>query len=92
MGREEGRGFGWGMHVCLWWIHFDIWQNQYNIVKLKNKIKIKKKCIFSYDLVIVRISLVYAKYHEKECFLKLGQDSNCLLFLNKFFLKIISLS
>ena len=23
-------------------IHFDIWQNQYNIVKLKNKIKIKK--------------------------------------------------
>ena len=23
----------------LWWIHFDIWQNQYNIVKLKNKIK-----------------------------------------------------
>ena len=27
-------------HVYLWWIHFDIWQNQYNIVKLKNKIKI----------------------------------------------------
>ena len=23
----------------LWRIHFDIWQNQYNIVKLKNKIK-----------------------------------------------------
>ena len=23
--------------------HFDIWQNQYNIVKLKNKIKFKKK-------------------------------------------------
>ena len=23
--------------------HFDIWQNQYNIVKLKNKIKLKKK-------------------------------------------------
>ena len=22
--------------VYLWWIHFDIWQNQYNIVKLKN--------------------------------------------------------
>ena len=21
-----------------WWIHVDIWQNQYNIVKLKNKI------------------------------------------------------
>ena len=23
--------------------HVDIWQNQYNIVKLKNKIKLKKK-------------------------------------------------
>ena len=22
--------------------HFDIWQNQYNIVKFKNKIKLKK--------------------------------------------------
>ena len=34
--REEGSG--WGTHVYLWQIHFDIWQNQYNIVKL-NKIK-----------------------------------------------------
>ena len=33
MGREEGSG--WGTHVYLWRIHFDIWQNQYNIVKLK---------------------------------------------------------
>ena len=40
MGREEG--LGWGTHVYLWQIHFDIWQNQYNIVKL-NKIKFKKK-------------------------------------------------
>ena len=39
--REEGSG--WGTHVYLWRIHFDIWQNQYNIVKLKNKIKLKKK-------------------------------------------------
>ena len=23
MGREEGSG--WGTHVYLWWIHFDIW-------------------------------------------------------------------
>ena len=38
--REEGSG--WGTRVCLWWIHFDIWQNQYNIVKFKNKIKFKK--------------------------------------------------
>ena len=35
--REEGSG--WGTHVYLWQIHVDIWQNQYNIVKLKNKIK-----------------------------------------------------
>ena len=40
MGREEGSG--WGTHVYLWQIHFDIWQNQYNIVKL-NKIKFFKK-------------------------------------------------
>ena len=38
--REEGSG--WGTHVYLWRIHFDVWQNQYNIVKLKNKIKRKK--------------------------------------------------
>jgi len=28
--------------VYLWWIHVDIWQNQYNIVNLKNKIKLNK--------------------------------------------------
>ena len=38
--REEGSG--WGTHVYLWWIHFDICQNQYNIVKLKNKKKISQ--------------------------------------------------
>ena len=38
--REEGSG--WGTHVYLWQIHFDIRQNEYNIVKL-NKIKFKKK-------------------------------------------------
>ena len=37
--REEGSG--WGAHVYLWRIHVDIWQNQYNIVTLKNKIKFK---------------------------------------------------
>ena len=25
-GRREW-GSGWGTHVYLWWIHFDIWQN-----------------------------------------------------------------
>ena len=48
IGREKGggsrkEGSGWGTHVYLWQIHFDIWQNSYNIVKLKNKIKLKKK-------------------------------------------------
>ena len=33
--REEGSG--WETHVCLWRIHFDIWQNQYHIVKFKKK-------------------------------------------------------
>ena len=33
-GRRE-KGSGWGTHVYLWWTHFDLWQNQYNIVKLK---------------------------------------------------------
>ena len=39
--REEGSG--WGTHVYLWRFHVDIWQSQYNIVKLKNKIKFRKK-------------------------------------------------
>ena len=39
--REEGSG--WGIRVYLWQIHVDILQNQYNIVKLKNKIKKRKK-------------------------------------------------
>ena len=37
--REEGSG--WGTCVYLWQIHVDIWQNQYNIEKLKNKKKTK---------------------------------------------------
>ena len=35
-GRWE-EGSRWGPRVCLRQIHFDIWQNQYNIVKLKKK-------------------------------------------------------
>ena len=37
-GWREG-GSGWETHVYLWRIHVDVWKNQYNIVKLKNKIK-----------------------------------------------------
>ena len=39
--REEGSG--WETHVCLWQIHFYIWQNQNNIVKFKNRIKLRQK-------------------------------------------------
>ena len=35
-GRREV-GSGWGTCVYLWQIHVDVWQNQYNIVKLKKK-------------------------------------------------------
>ena len=37
-----GRRVQDGEHMYLWQIHFDIWQNQYNIVKL-NKIKLKQQ-------------------------------------------------
>ena len=30
---EGGGGSGWGTHAHPWWIHVDVWQNQYNIVK-----------------------------------------------------------
>ena len=32
-GREVGGGSGWGTHVHPWWIHVNVWQNQYNIIK-----------------------------------------------------------
>ena len=48
--REEGSG--WGTRVYLWWIHFDIWQNQYNIVKLSNKIKKKKVKKIEYSKIV----------------------------------------
>ena len=33
-GEGGGRGdSGWGTCVHPWWIHVDVWQNQYNIVK-----------------------------------------------------------
>ena len=44
--RERGGkgGSGWGTCVYPWWIHVDVWQNQYSIVK-QNKVKIKLKKI-----------------------------------------------
>ena len=43
-GEGGGKRFQDGEHrYTMLWIHFDIWQNEYNIVKFKNKIKLKKK-------------------------------------------------
>ena len=33
MGREVGGGSGWETCVHPWWMHVDVWQNQYNIIK-----------------------------------------------------------
>ena len=33
MGWEVGAGFRIGTHVHLWWIHVNVWQNQYSILK-----------------------------------------------------------
>ena len=33
MGREVEGVSGLGTHEHPWWIHVDVWQNQYNIVK-----------------------------------------------------------
>ena len=44
IGREVGGGSCLGAHVHQWWIHVNVWQNQYSLVKQnKVKIKIKKK-------------------------------------------------
>ena len=55
MGREEGSG--WGTHVYLWRIHFDIWQNQYNIINLKNKIKRKPKVNKKKEIIKIRAEI-----------------------------------
>ena len=62
--REEGSG--WGTHVYLWWVHFDIWQNQYNVVKLKNKIKLKKKKALPTAVPITTADLGTVKKKEEE--------------------------
>ena len=57
--REEGSG--WGKRVYLWRIHVDIWQNQYNIVKLKKKRKENLKKNNAGDCLLLRV-----KCFEKE--------------------------
>ena len=53
--REEGSG--WGTRVYLWQIHVDIWQNQYNIVKLKNKRCILLSLYFGMCLIFYVIKI-----------------------------------
>ena len=60
IGREEGSG--WGTHVYLWRIHFDIWQNQYNVVKFKNKIKLKNKVGLRWESWALNTCDVVLKY------------------------------
>ena len=31
IGREVGSG--WETHVHMWWVHVNVWKNQYNTVK-----------------------------------------------------------
>ena len=55
MGREEGGGFRMGNTCIPVADYFDIWQNQYNTVKLKNKIKFKKRKKLYFEEVTLEI-------------------------------------
>ena len=55
-GRWE-EGSGWGTHVNLWLIHFNVWQNPLQYCKVINlqlikKIKIKKKDLFIWGALV----------------------------------------
>ena len=72
-GRKE-EGSGWGTRVYLWQIHVDIWQNQYNIVKIKNKIK-KKRSDLGNKLISRVKNIFYLKstiFHDKEYIIDCG--------------------
>ena len=64
-GRRREEGSGWGTHVYLWQIHVDIWQNKYNIVKLKNKIKLKKK--HQLDISLRNTQLAISRFFPYKC-------------------------
>ena len=55
------KGSGWGTCVYLWRIHVDIWRNQCNIVKLKNK-KNKEKVYQSCSLVTLQFGFQAFKF------------------------------
>ena len=68
-GRREERS-GWGTHVYLWWIHFNIWQNKYNIVKCKIKpraqIQKKKKNITESKKKLHTTNNYFNKIHKQK--------------------------
>jgi len=74
--REEASG--WGTHVYLWWIHFDIWQNQYNILKFKNKIKFFLKSGVIHVCEVIDISP--GNLDSSLCFIQSGilHDAICI--------------
>ena len=54
--REEGSG--WGTYVYLSWIHVDIMQNQYNIVKLKKKRNMLFNIHILWDFLVIFLLLI----------------------------------
>ena len=62
--REEGSG--WGTHVYLWQIHFDVWQNQYNIVNLKNFKKTEAELMLEIANTVNKIIIITLFHMFKE--------------------------
>ena len=61
--REEGSGLGTRVHPSR--IHVDVWQNQYNIVKFKNKIKKLKKKKNQEEIETVMDSTLWTEHGEE---------------------------
>ena len=62
--REEGSG--WGTCVYLWQIHVDIWQNQYNIVNLKNFKKTEAELMLEIANTVNKIIIITLFHMFKE--------------------------
>ena len=68
--REEDSG--WRTHVYLWQITFDIWQNQYNIIKLKNKIK------NNIWIQILKWSIFNPSFSQQDTLRESGYNRGCI--------------